>query len=678
METKISADFIVQTGVVAAEAKSLAASLNAILERGTPTERWAKLTREVLRPQVPFEVHQEAFRLAYRDWNCEKFGPPPAWFPDRPESTNLFREMHDLKLPTYSQFHQWTLDHRAEFWERMVKRLGIVFKRPMDSIADFSHGAEKPRWLVNAELNIVDSCFLAEENATAVVYQTEGGPLTKVTYGELRALANRIANGIVNQGFKPGDALAIDMSMTLEAVAIYLGVILAGCVAVSIADSFAAEEIKTRLALTKTKGIFTQNYVERAGKKIGMYEKVVAADAPRAIVVPWGDSTVGELRAGDVAWKNFLSAETTFASISAHPESPVNLLFSSGTTGEPKVIPWSQTTPLKAAVDGYFHHDIQPGDVVAWPTNLGWMMGPWLIYASLLNRGTMALFYGAPLGHEFGQFVERAGVRVLGLVPSIVKAWRATQCMKGVDWSRLKAFSSTGECSNAEDYLFLMSLAQYRPVIEYCGGTEIGGGFLTGTLLQPASPATFTTTSVGLDIEIRGEDGQVANKGEVFLKPPSIGLSLELLNRDHHQVYFEGVPRAADGSVLRRHGDEVERLANGYLRALGRADDTMNLGGIKVSSAEIERTLNQVDDVVETAAIAVNPPGGGPSLLVVFTVLKGVRAAGELKTAMQKQLREKLNPLFKIEDVVVVNALPRTASNKVMRRTLRAQYSFQG
>src|SRR5688572_22989055 len=183
-----------------------------------------------------------------------------------------------------------------------------------------------------------------------------------------------------------------------------------------------------------------------------------------------------------------------------------NILFSSGTTATPKAIPWNHTTPIKAAADAYLHHDIRPGDVLAWPTNLGWMMGPWLIYAALVNRAAIALYSGAPSGADFGDFVEKTGVTMLGVIPSLVRAWRESRCMEGRDWSRIRCFSSTGECSNADDMRYLMSLAGNKPVIEYCGGTEIGGGYITGTMIHPAAPATFTTPALGLDFEILDDD----------------------------------------------------------------------------------------------------------------------------------------------------------------------------
>jgi acyl-coenzyme A synthetase/AMP-(fatty) acid ligase len=222
-----------------------------------------------------------------------------------------------------------------------------------------------------------------------------------------------------------------------------------------------------------------------------------------------------------------------------------------------------------------------------------------------------------------------------------------------------------------EDYAWLMEAAGGVPVIEYCGGTEIGGGCLIDTVLHDAVPAMFTTPTLGLDVRILDEEGQPADEGELFVVPPSIGLSQELLVRDHRAIYYEGLPRS--DVPLRRHGDHMERLPGGYYHALGRVDDTMNLGGIKISSAEIERAVGGIEGIAEIAAVAVSPPGGGPSRLVVYTVpSEGADANPEAwKRDMQQALRSDLNPLFRIEAVVVIDELPRTAFAKVMRRDLR-------
>lgn len=231
-----------------------------------------------------------------------------------------------------------------------------------------------------------------------------------------------------------------------------------------------------------------------------------------------------------------------------------------------------------------------------------------------------------------------------------------------------------------------MALAGYRPVIEYCGGTEIGGGFLAGTLLQPASPSTFSTSTLCTRLVLLDpSSGDVLpssgpTTGELAVVAPLLGLSQSLLNRDHAAAYYTGMPPSPyPNTWLRRHGDEVAHLANGYYLALGRTDDTMNLGGIKVGSVEIERCIvSSVPGVKEAAAVGVPTPGGGPERLCVFVVVADGVDEAELLAACNAGLRQALNPLFRAERVLVVDSLPRNASNKVMRRALRAQLLAPG
>ena len=668
----LTVEQIIACGLDKAEASKMAESINRILPTQSPTACWQEISRHILTPQHPFALHQLLYETVYADFDRATYGSPPAWFPTDEDITeaHITRMMTELHIKTYPEFHAWSIANRDTFWQMMIDRLEIkaieIATEPQKDATGISTKL--------AKLNIVESCFNAAPDTIAIVTQRENNEnLSTFTYGELETLTNRVANGLIDIGIKQGDAVAIDMPMNAESVAIYLGIIKAGCVVVGIADSFAPDEIATRLRIGKAKAILTQDYINRADKRLPLYEKVIAANAPKAIVLSCegGDAVPQIQRDDDTTWDDFLSEKATFTAIPCSPDAHTNILFSSGTTGEPKAIPWTHITPIKCAVDAYLHHDIHRGDVLAWYTNLGWMMGPWLIYASLINKATIALYDGVPTGRNFGIFVQNAKVSMLGVVPTLVRAWQNTGCMHGLDWHAIRAFSSTGECSNPEEMLCLMSLAGYKPIIEYCGGTEIGGGYITGTRVQPAAPSTFTTPALGVDFLLFDENGKPTENGEVFIIPPSLGLSTSLLNADHNEVYFAGTPQPN----LRRHGDAIERLGNSYYRAHGRVDDTMNLSGIKVSSAEIEEALNTVDGIQETAAVAVSPKDGGPSQLVIYIVLTASEAAAkqELHATLQAALSEHLNPLFRIHDIVIVDALPRTASNKVMRRLLRQQ-----
>ena len=670
----LTVEQLIACGLDKVEASEIIEAVNRILKTQSPAACWHEISRHILTPHHPFALHQLLYETVYTDFDRATDRPAPAWFPTDKDITeaNITRLMIELNIKTYPEFHAWTVQNRDTFWQMMIDVLNIkTASTSTEAQQDATGIATNLR-----ELNIVESCFNASPDATALVTQRENdGNLVTFTYRELESLTNRVANGLVEIGMTQGDAVAVDMPMNAESVAIYLGIVKAGCVVVGIADSFAPDEIATRLRIGNAKAIFTQDYINRAGKRPPLYEKVITANAPRAVICSCegGDRDTQTLREGDITWNDFLSDTDVFTAVPCHPDAHTNILFSSGTTGEPKAIPWTHTTPIKCAADAYLHHDIHANDVLAWYTNLGWMMGPWLIYASLINEATIALYDGIPTGRDFGVFVQNAKVSMLGVVPTLVRAWKNTECMHGLDWRAIRAFSSTGECSNPEEMLYLMSLADYKPVIEYCGGTEIGGGYVTGTRVQPAAPSTFTTPALGLDFLLYDDHGNPSDNGEVFIVSPSLGLSTNLLNADHEEVYFAGTP----SPELRRHGDALERLAAGYYRIHGRVDDTMNLSGIKVSSAEIEEVLNGVDGIQETAAVAVSPEDGGPSQLVVYTVLmmsgSGKPTKQEIREALQAVLSQHLNPLFRIHDVLIVDALPRTASNKVMRRLLRPE-----
>jgi len=596
------------------------------------------------------------------------------WCPQKEnlEKSNVFKMMQKLKVASYLDFWKWSVQNKLEFWEQTVVNLGIVQKKKYSSIVDVSKGVENAEWLYGAQMNIVDSCFQNDQLATVISYQKERGSIQNISQKELEDLVNKAANGLVFQGLKKGDVIVIDMPMTLEAVVIYLAAIKAGMVVATIADSFSLDEINVRLNITKPILVFTQDIFHRNGKIHPLYEKISASEATKIVVVETIDGKI-KLRNQDLFWNDFLSQNADFVSVKLSPQETITILFSSGTTGEPKAIPWNHTTPIKSASDGYYHHDIKKGDVVCWPANLGWMMGPWLVFSALINKASIALYYGTPLQEEFGKFVEETKITMLGVVPSIVKNWYSTKSMEFFNWEAIRCFSSTGEVSNPIEMSYLMGLANNKPIIEYCGGTEIGGGYIASTIVQENIPSQFSTQTLGGEFVLLDEKGNESSKGEVFLIPPIMGLSTNLLNKDHHETYYKNVPVYKE-LQLRRHGDQIQALENGYFKARGRTDDAMNLGGVKVSAVQIEAVINSLDFVKESAAIAVSPKEGGPSFLIVYYVeCAEMDKINALKKA-QNSIKTKLNPLFKVVDLLKIDNLPRTASNKIKRKELRIKY----
>jgi len=662
----INIETLMDQGIDAKEALQFETKIRAILSKHSGATAW-KLIQTFLTPTIPFSLHLQLFSLCYPD---REIAPEKAaaWFPPKKNlsETHLGQWMNELNCDSVKLFHAWSVQHRELFWQKLIEKMRIPLIKPPQSSPDLTD-TENPNWFPGAKLNIVDSCFTAKPEQIALIHRDKTGALNKITYGALEKLVNQIAGSLVNMGCRPGDAIAIILPMHPLAVAIYLGIIRMGGIVVSIADSFSSDEIAARLTIANTKIVFAQHTIVRDQKTLPLYEKIISAHAPKIILL----HTKTTLRAADIRWEDFFNLTATAKSYAASPETHCNILFSSGTTGMPKAIPWNHSTPLKAAGDAFLYHNLTEKDVVTWPTNLGWMMGPWLIFASFINHATIALYEDTPRDAAFGQFIEDAKVTILGVVPTLVASWRQSKCMEAFHWDSIRLFSSTGECSNADDMLYLMSRANYQPILEYCGGTEIGGAYITSSLLENNCPSVFNTKTFGLDFILLDEHNNPSDNGEVALIPPSIGLSTELLNANHHAIYFENMP-SYQHHLLRRHGDHLQRLSNGHFTVLGRIDDTMNIGGIKVSSTEIERVILMLDNIIECAAVGITSKQAGPTRLVLFCVIK--ENVSDLKTLLQKQINSHLNPLFRIYDVVIKDALPRTTSGKIIRRVLRDEY----
>ncbi|NRA39649.1 MAG: AMP-binding protein, partial [Planctomycetes bacterium] len=570
-------------------------------------ELWYDLCNEILLPEdCVFSLHLCVFNICKaKSGNPQLFA---AWAPSAEHitSSNIDQVMRERGIGDYADFVSWSHEDTDGFVDCALKRVDISFAQEPRAMRGDVESVEQPQWLPDAQLNIVESCFQADDAAIALRMHGNNDQIVEYTYADLRKKVAHIVAVLRQMDLPAGARIGIALPMHFNSVAILLAIIAAGYSAVMIAESFSAQEIAVRFAVAEPVFVFTQDYIARGDKLLPLYEKVQAATAQPCIVVCTSSESI-DLRSQDALWNNFISGKTDDDYTYAAAEDEIMVLFSSGTTGDPKAIPWCHLSPIKAAMDGHFHHDIHPGDVLCWPTSLGWMMGPWLVFSTLINKGCIALTGEVPATAKFAKFVEQAQVSMLGLVPSIVSAWRANGNMESADWSRIKTFSSTGECSNAADMLYLMYLANYKPIIEYCGGTETAGGYITGTVTKPCVPGCFSSPALGFPWVLLDEDAALAEMGEVFFQPPVLGLSTKLINADHHQVYFAGCPQLADGTVLRRHGDQIQHLGDGYYRAHGRLDDAMNLGGIKVSSVEIEELLNRCDHVRECAALAVPP-----------------------------------------------------------------------
>lgn len=627
-----------------------------------------------------FEEIYSFFKSMYSDGAV-----PIIWVPEQyPIPSNLKKWMEEMNM-SYTEFYTWSIQHKNLFWERIIKDIPLKFTIPYTSVLEIASNPDDCIWLKNARFNIVESCLAADPKQIAIYFKNEQSTVIEtVTYTDLTKRIQSLATGLKEKGFKAQDRIILYTPFSIDAIICYLALIYIGAEPVLVADSFSSIELKKRMEIIHANTIITTDQYIYADKNMDVLSKVLEANPTSIILIDSQIQHAEKIRNN----KNDFLIHELYASPSEvtepyyHSSSDnISILFSSGTTKEPKAIPWKATTPIKCAADGALLQDIHEGDVVTWTSGMGWMMAPWLIFASLLNKASIAIYNGAYSKKGFIDFTIQTKVTVLGTIPSVVKSWRNQDFGKIKDWN-IRVFSSTGEPSDQEDYVYLSYMNDFKaPIIEYCGGTEIGGAYISSVVELPNAVSYFNTATPGTAFILVTDQLTALSEvgtGEVFIIPPAMGLSQKLLNKSHYEEYYSNLPEITDYPILRKHGDGFHLHKYGnilYYKSIGRTDDTMNLGGIKISSIEIETIINLHPDIYECAAIATQDKTGGPEKLVLVIQLSNKLAdEAVLKKELQKMIQRELNPLFKISNIYYKDCLPRTASNKILRKELRKEF----
>jgi acetyl-CoA synthetase len=335
--------------------------------------------------------------------------------------------------------------------------------------------------------------------------------------------------------------------------------------------------------------------------------------------------------------------------------------------------------PIKAAQDMAFGTDLHPGQLLYWMTDMGWMMGPWLVFGALILRSTFFLYGGAPDYPDVDRLwamVERHRITTLGVSPTLVRSLltHGEEPFQKHDQSSLRFFASTGEPWNPGPWMWLFEKVGKRrlPIINYSGGTEISGGILMGNPILPLKPTAFSAPCPGIAADVFDEAGRpVRNQvGELVIKAPWIGMTRGFWRdpQRYEETYWSRWP----GVWV--HGDFAAIDADGMWYILGRSDDTIKIAGKRLGPAEVESVLVSHPAVVEAAAIGVPDEIKG-SALVVFCVLHPAQPPSEeIRTELKQLVAESLGKPLSPKKIFFVSELPKTRNAKVMRRMIRAAY----
>jgi acetyl-CoA synthetase len=588
----------------------------------------------------------------------------------------------------------------AWFWGAAVDDLGLTWQRQPDQVMDASGGPEWTRWWRGGAFNHAEASTAPraarDPSGEAIAWEGEDGEFRRLTNAALRDYVVVAARMFRAAGVRSGDRVGIFLPMLVETVIATLALGRIGAIFTPIFSGYGAPAVAARLRDCEASVLITADGFFRRGAVVPM--KAVADEAValapsvgRVIVVrrlgvrapapPWNperdrwwDQSVDAARAA------LLDEGGPEAGLATDPETPYMLIYTSGTTGRPKgAVHVHGGFPIKAAQDLAHTFDLRAGDALFWFTDLGWMMGPWAISGALLLGARLLLYEGAP-DHpgpdRLWALAARHRVTHLGLSPTVIRALipHGTEPVRSHNLRRLRVLGSTGEPWDPESWSwYFREVGGGRlPVVNYSGGTEVSGGIVGCNLLTPIKPASFNGPCVGTAADVVDGDGKSLRDevGELVIRAPQPGMTRGFwLDPDRYvETYWSRLP----GTWV--HGDWAIVDRDGYWYIRGRSDDTLKVAGKRVGPAEVEAAATAHPSVVEAAAIGVPHAVKGETIVVVCTIRAGETDDADLRGAISRRVVEDLGKTLKPEAVVVVPALPKTRSGKIMRRVVRAAW----
>jgi acetyl-CoA synthetase len=542
-------------------------------------------------------------------------------------------------------------------------------------------------------MNIVHSCLDRHRDGDlhdkpAIIWEGEPGDVRKLTYRELDSQVSRLAGALRKLGIRQGDRIGIFMPMCPEVAVSVLAAAKVGAVIIPLFSGYGPEAIATRLRDGEAKILICADGFYRRGQVVPMKETadraLVSCPTVKKVIVhrrvvreiPW---THGR----DAVWEVLLEDEPDRAHTEElDPEDPMMIIYTSGTTGKPKgTLHVHGGFPIKSAQDMAHCFDVGPQDVVFWYTDIGWMMGPWLIFGTLLLGATMVLYEGTPdhpSADRLWQMVAKHKVTVLGVSPTLVRSLMThTEVVPSDhDLSSLRILGGTGEPWNPEPFqwYFKQVGGSRVPVINYTGGTEISGGILCGNVITHLRPCSFAGPVPGMAVDVVDADGQSVRGevGELVIRNPWPGMTRGFwADRDRYlETYWS---RFDDMWV---HGDwAYVDPQDGLWYVLGRSDDTIKIAGKRLGPAEVESILVGHAAVAEAAAIGVPDEMKGEALVCFVVLRPNQKPSDALAAELQELVAGALGKPLKPKLVHFVGDLPRTRNAKILRRVVRSVYT---
>ncbi|MDJ0860298.1 MAG: acetate--CoA ligase [Dinoroseobacter sp.] len=599
-----------------------------------------------------------------------------------------------INAERYAEMYAASVSDPKAFWGEHGKTLDWI--KPYTKVKDtsFEHDNVHIKWFEDGTLNVSANCIdrhlETRGDQTAIIWEPDEptDPAMHITYKELHRSVCKMANVLEDLGVRKGDRVILYLPMIPEAAYAMLACARIGAIHSIVFAGFSPDALAARINGADAKLVITADYAPRGGRQTPLKSNADAAllhtkDDVKMLVVKRTGGQTTWVDGRDFDYNELmLEADEVQHPVEVNAEDPLFILYTSGSTGQPKgVVHSSGGYLLYAAMTQKYVFDVHEGDIYWCTADVGWVTGhSYIVYGPLANGGTTVMFEGVPTypdASRFWEVCDKHKVTQFYTAPTAIRALmgKGPEFVEKCDLSTLKVLGTVGEPINPEAWNWYNDLVGKGkcPIVDTWWQTETGGHLLTplpgATALKPGSATTpfFGVQPVVLDPHSGTEITETEAEGVLCLKDSWPG-QMRTVYGDHERfvkTYF------SDYKGYYFSGDGCRRDADGYYWITGRVDDVINVSGHRMGTAEVESALVAHAKVAEAAVVGYPHDIKGQGIYCYVTLMNGEEPTEELRKELRTWVRTEIGPIAAPDLIQWAPGLPKTRSGKIMRRILR-------
>jgi acetoacetyl-CoA synthetase len=604
------------------------------------------------------------------------------WTPAHPEKTqmaqlmNRINEIYRLKMGSYDELFNWSINYIPEFWEEVWNFCEIKHSIPYTEVVDDDKKMPGAKWFSGAKLNFAENLLRYQDEKIAINFKGEGQPVRTLTYQELFDEVEKLAHSLRELGLQKGDRVAGFIPNIPEAIIAMLAAASIGAIWSSSSPDFGIKGVLDRFSQIEPKIIFAANGYFYNGKIFNSLDKLqgILTNLPsveKVVVVGYTqeDPDLSQIENG-ILYSDFISKSPYPLQFEQLPfDHPLYIMYSSGTTGLPKSIVHSAGgTLIQHLKEFKFHCDLSREDTIFYFTTCGWMMWNWLV-SSLSLGATVVLFDGSPFhpdGNSMWEMADELDITVFGISAKFIDACKDAGIRPGeaADLISIRTILSTGSPLVDESFDYVYKHVKTDVLLgSISGGTDIISCFALANPMLPVYRGELQCRGLGMDVHAYNAKGQsmINKKGELVCASAFPSMPIYFWNDPdgikYQNAYFGTFPR------IWHHGDFIRVSEHGSIKIFGRSDSTLNPGGVRIGTAEIYRVVESMDFVEDS--LVIGQEWEGDQRIILFLIMKKeFELNNVLVKEIKSQIRSSCSPRHVPAKILETTGIPYTINLK--------------